>query len=146
MIVEGLEDLPGTPLEPGTICLHREDDEALGHVLGQVTAPGAGLHPLWAYIAPQRGIGTSINALCRLAGYSVDEGPMMGSIELELDGAILPEVKYRVEGEVVDIVRKEGRSVGVFDVLTYRERLVSPEGETVVTATNTFILPRKAQA
>lgn len=67
---------------------------------------------------------------------------MLGSTKLTYGEPLQVGVEYAVQGEVVDIVRKEGRS-GIFDILTFRERLLDPEGEEAASATNTFILPRR---
>lgn len=144
MTAEGFGHLPGTVLTPGRVSVTTADNDELVSILGGHWA-GGGLHPLWGYIAAQVGIGTGIEQLCALAGFSVDDGPMMGSIELEFRVQPEPGTEYRVTGEVVDIERKHGRS-GVFDLLTYRERLIGPDGEAAVVITNTFILPRRDEA
>jgi hypothetical protein len=99
-------------------------------------------HPLWAYIATQRGIDISVAELCALADFDVADGPMLGSTELTYAGPLKVGVDYEVRGEILGIVRKEGRS-GVFDILTFRERLIDPEYGEAAAATNTFILPRR---
>jgi hypothetical protein len=137
----GYEHLAGHPLAAGSAQVSAADDVELRSILGASTT-GRQLHPLWGYIAAQTGINTSIEDLCGLADFSVDDGPMMGSIELEYHHPIEPDTEYEVQGEVVDLVRKHGSS-GVFDLLTYRERLIGPDGQTVAVATNTFVLPRK---
>ena len=45
-------------------------------------------------------------------------------------------------GEVLGLERKHGRS-GTFDVMRYRERLLSGDA-LIASATSTFILPRRA--
>jgi hypothetical protein len=138
----GLEHLPGTELPAGSFTITPEEQARLVEALGR---EGSGEpHPVWAYIATQRGIGISVADLCALAGFDVDDGPMLGSVELTYSAPIELGVEYTVTGEVVGIERKQGRKAGTFDVLTFRERLVAPGGVEVATATNTFILPRRA--
>jgi hypothetical protein len=141
MASSGLEGLAGTPLPEGVFVITAEEDAELRDVIGSARAAAGLAHPLWAYIATQRGIGISVADLCRLADFDVADGPMLGSTELEYLGTLRSGVAYRVAGEVLDVVRKHGRS-GTFDVMRYRERLID-RAETVATATSTFILPRR---
>jgi acyl dehydratase len=134
---------PGTPLPSGTFTITPEENRRLAGVLG-AEPDDATAHPLWAYVATQRGIGVSVADLCALADFDVADGPMLGSVDMELHAPVRLGVEYRVTGEVLDIVRKEGRKTGPFDVMTYRERLLDAGGAEVVTTTNTFILPRRA--
>lgn len=141
MSVPGLEHLPGTALPEGSFTITPDEQHRLADSLGG--ASGDGAHPAWAYIATQRGIGISVADLCALADFDVNDGPMLGSVELIYAGEIEIGVEYRVTGEVVGIERKHGRKAGTFDIMTFRERLLAPDGAEVATSTNTFILPRR---
>jgi hypothetical protein len=140
MTAPGLEHLPGTELPAGSFTITPEEQARLAEGLGRDAPDEA--HAVWAYIATQRGIGIGIADLCALADFDVEDGPMLGSVELTYEGPIEIGVEYRVTGEVVGIERKQGRKAGTFDVMTFRERLLAPGGAEVATATNTFILPR----
>jgi hypothetical protein len=144
MSVPGLEHLPGTALPEGGFTITEEEDRQVLDVVGGDPAADGTAHPLWAYIATQRGIGISVADLCALADFDVNDGPMLGSTDLEYAGKLRIGVPYRVTGEVIDIARKAGRS-GTFDVMTFRERLVGEDGEAVASSTSTFILPRKGK-
>jgi hypothetical protein len=52
-------------------------------------------------------------------------------------------VPYRVQGEIVSLVRKTSRKLGVMDVLEYRLRLVDAEFRPVLETSNVWVLPRK---
>lgn len=145
MGVPGLEHLPGTPLPEGSFRISAEEDRRVLEVVGGKPSADGAAHPLWAYIAPQRGIGISVAELCALADFDVNDGPMLGSSELEYRKPIMIDVDYRVTGEVVSIARKHGR-IGTFDVLEFRESLLHPDdGALVAVSTSTYILPRKEQ-
>ncbi|HET6506998.1 MAG TPA: hypothetical protein VFG42_09425 [Baekduia sp.] len=133
----------GTPLPPGTFTITPEENRRLAGVLG-ADPEDTTAHPLWAYVATQRGIGIGVADLCALADFDVADGPMLGSVDMELRAPLAVGVEYRVTGEVLSIVRKEGRKTGPFDIMTYRERLLDGDGAEVVSTTNTFILPRRA--
>jgi hypothetical protein len=135
---------PGTELPAGSFTITPGEQGRLIGALGGTTFEGA--HLVWAYIATQRGIGISVADLCALADFDVDDGPMLGSVEMTYSRPIELGVEYRVTGEVVGIERKHGRKAGTFDVMTFRERLLAPDGAEVASATNTFILPRRETA
>jgi hypothetical protein len=139
--VPGLEHLPGTKLPEGSFTITESEQRRLADSLGSPSDGGA--HPVWAYIATQRGIGISVADLCALADFDVNDGPMLGSVEMTYARPLEVGVEYRVTGEVVAIERKHGRKAGTFDVMTFRERLIGPDGDEVATSTNTFILPRR---
>lgn len=139
---EQMAALAGHPLPAGTFVITAAEQAELLSVIGGEPPADGEAHALWAYVAPQRGIGIGIAELCALADYDVDDGPMLGSVRLECHVPLQIDETYDVEGEVVSLVRKSGRS-GIFDLLTYRERLVAADGAPVVQATNTFVLPRR---
>jgi len=142
MAVPGLENLPGRELPAGSFTIDAVENADLATVLEAPPPGGNEAHPLWAYIATQRGIDISVEELCALADFDVADGPMLGSTELTYGGPLKVGVDYEVKGEILDIVRKEGQS-GTFDILTFRERLLDAEGAEAAAATNTFILPRR---
>jgi hypothetical protein len=140
MTLQGYEHLPGLRLDPGHIAIDRAEATDLAAVLGTASPRTEQLHPLYAFIATQRGIGVSVPGLCRLVGRDLT-GAIMGGIDLELFADLAPDTTYSVEGEIVDFVRKTSSSLGEFDLLTYREWLAAPTGEVVARTTNTFIFP-----
>lgn len=142
MAAPGFEHLPGTELPAGSFTVTAEEDARVLEVVGGPSAPGGEAHPLWAYIAPQRGIGIGVAEICALADFDVADGPMLGSSELEMHEPILIGAPYRVTGRVLSIERKNG-SIGTFDVLAFREDLVAEDGTLVAASTSTYILPRK---
>jgi hypothetical protein len=141
MTAPGFEALPGTPLPEGSFTITEEDEDCVLDVVGGEPLEDGVAHPLWAYIAPQRGIGIGIAELCALADFDVNDGPMLGSSRLEYHRPLRIGVPYRVTGEVIDIVRKHG-SIGTFDLLEFREDLLDAN-ELVASSTSTYILPRR---
>jgi hypothetical protein len=143
MSVPGLEHLPGTELPAGTFTITAEEDARVLEVVGGEPSPDGTAHPLWAYIAPQRGIGISVADICALADFDVNDGPMLGSSELELHAGINLGEPYTVTGRVLSIDRKQG-SIGTFDLMAFREDLLDAGGKLVAVSTSTYVLPRKA--
>jgi hypothetical protein len=142
-MVTGFEHLPGTNLPAGEFTITPQEAERLTGALLAVPSPDDTAHPIWAYIATQRGIDISIAGLCALAEFDVADGPMLGSVEIEYGGPVRIGMRYRVTGEVVGLERKVGRKTGTFDILTYRLAMAGPDGAVVTRCTNTFILPRR---
>jgi acyl dehydratase len=142
MTAPGFEFLPGTPLPEGNFTITEEDERRVLEVVGGAPSTDGAAHPLWAYIAPQRGIGISVADICRLADFDVNDGPMLGSSHLEYIGPLRLGIRYRVTGEVLGIERKQG-SIGTFDILEFREELRLEDGELVAASTSTYILPRR---
>jgi hypothetical protein len=142
MVVTRFAALPGTILPEGTFVISPTEDRLVHEILGEEPSSTGRAHPLWAFIATQRGIGTSVAELCALAEFDVLDGPMMAGWNAEFAGELVTDYSYRVTGEVTDIVRKRGRS-GLFDLMTFVERLVDEHGHAVVATTTTFVLPRK---
>ena len=142
MTAPGFESLPGRALPEGTFTITEEDDRRVHAVVGGQPRDGGLAHPLWAYIAAQRGIGIGVADICALASFDVSDGPMLGSSHLEYHRPIMLGVPYRVTGQVLGIERKQG-SIGTFDVLEFREDLLCTDGELVASSTSTYILPRR---
>jgi hypothetical protein len=142
MSAPGLEHLPGTELPGGTFTITAQEDGNVLEVVGGEPAADGVAHPLWAYIATQRGIGISVADLCALADFDVNDGPMLGSSALEFHAPIRVGVEYHVTGRVLAIDRKQGGS-GTFDVMAFREDLLDADGAPVASSTSTYILPRK---
>jgi N-terminal half of MaoC dehydratase len=142
MSVPGLEHLPGTELPAGTFTITAEEDARVLEVVGGEPSGDGSAHPLWAYIAPQRGIGISVAEICRLADFDVADGPMLGSSELELHAPIRLGQEYTVTGRVLSIDRKHG-SIGTFDLMAFREDLLDADGNLVAASTSTYVLPRR---
>lgn len=100
-------------------------------------------HPIYYYIATQVAMGMTVAGLCAACEFDVNDGPMMGSSEVQFAGVLMTEVPYRVSGEILGLERKRSRKLGIMDVLTYRLRLLDPDGECVLTTENVWILPRR---
>jgi hypothetical protein len=142
--VIGFESLPGTAFTPGSFTISAAENVDLLAAIEAGVASDPGLaHPIWAYFATQRGIGASVADICALADFDVADGPMLGSVEVDYLAPLALDTEYRVTGQALGIDRKVGAKTGTFDILAYQLALEAPDGTTVATVTNTFILPRR---
>lgn len=143
MAVAGFEHLPGTSLSEGSFTITSKEAGDLEEAIHASPSADGGVHPIWVYIATQRGIDVSVAELCALADFDVADGPMLGSVQIDCAGPLQVDVPYRVTGEILDLERKVGRKAGTFDLLTYRLVMSAPGDVTVAACTNTFVLPRR---
>jgi acyl dehydratase len=144
------DDLPPAPDVAGVSLARAEtfeisaaDDAALCRSTGVEPATNGTAHPIWFYVATQVGMGKTVAGLCAACDFDIDDGPMMGGSRVDFAGVIRTGTRYRVEGEIKGLVRKRSRKLGVMDILEYELRLVTAEGECVLSTTNSWALPRR---
>jgi hypothetical protein len=144
MSAPGLEHLSGAVLPEGSFTITADENRRLSSLLGAEPDADGLAHPLYGYVAAQRGIGIDVEGLLAMADFPIADGPMLGSCRLEYERPLRVGVPYRVTGEIAGIERKSGRKAGTFDVLTVRETLTEPDGARAAAVANVFILPRRA--
>lgn len=131
--------LPG-----GHFTIDPEEDRRLAELVGGRSSADGSAHPIWAYIATQRGIGIELRDVFASVGFDMQAGgPMLGACELEFAAPLRTGVTYRVTGEIVGLEHKRGRRTGSFDLLWVRESLADPSGQRVASSLNGFVLPRE---
>jgi hypothetical protein len=121
-----------------------DENAALCRSSGVVPASDGSAHPIYYFIATQVAMGKTVAGLCTACEFNVDDGPMMGSSGVLFSAPLLVGESYRVTGEIMSLVRKKSRKLGVMDVLTYRLRLHrASDGTQVLQTDNVWVLPRK---
>lgn len=103
-------------------------------------------HPVYYYVATQVGMGMSVAELCKVCDFDIEDGPMMASSEVRFAAPLRTGISYRVSGEILSLVRKRSRRLGIMDMLTYRLRLHAPDGQTALETDNVWVLPRRGLA
>lgn len=149
-----MDDLPpapnvaGTSLDgTGTYTISAAENAALCQSTGVSPASDGSAHPIYYYIATQVAMGKTVAGVCETCEFNVEDGPMMGSSSVRFSGQLKVGEEYRVTGEILSLVRKRSRKLGVMDVLTYRLRLIPVTGSAAVAETdNVWVLPRKELA
>lgn len=141
-------DVAGVSLDGTRVfVVTAEQNAELCRSTGVSPATDGTAHPIWYYIATQVSMGKSVAGLCETCEFDVEEGPMMGSSGVRFSAPIMVGTPYKVTGEILSLVRKQSRKLGVMDVLTYRLRLVPAEGgEAILETDNVWVLPRKELA
>lgn len=131
-----------TGSQPYTISA--AENAALCASIGVRPAADGTAHPIYFYIATQVGMGQTVAGLCRVCEFNVEDGPMMAGSRVVFQRPLRTGQAYDIGGEIVSLVRKPSRKLGVMDMLEYVLRLSLPDGSPVLSTTNVWVLPRKA--
>ena len=129
---------------PDGVTVIREHEAWLGHEA--MIAPEDGtdqLHPLWPLIVGMRGMGLSVSELSALVELGPGEAIMFGELEMTQTAPLAVGTEYTVRGEIRDVIRREGRRAGVFDVVTFVLELYPSAGTVAATVVNSFVFVRK---
>ena len=149
-----MHDLPPAPAVAGTsldgskvFTISAEENAALCRSTGVEPAADGSAHPIYYYIATQVAMGKTVAGVCETCEFDVEDGPMMGSSGVRFTAPLMVGESYKVTGEILSLVRKLSRKLGVMDVLTYRLRLHPAAGGAALLETdNVWVLPRKELA
>jgi hypothetical protein len=123
-----------------------EENAKLCASTGTTPARDGTAHPVYYYIATQVAMGKTVAGVCEACEFDVEDGPMMGSSGVRFVRPLRIGESYKVTGEILSLVRKRSRKLGVMDVLTYRLRLHTLDGTQVLETDNVWVLPRKELA
>ena len=147
-------DSPPAPAVAGTsldgtkiFTITADENAALCRSTGVEPASDGSAHPIYYYIATQVAMGKTVAGVCETCEFDVDDGPMMGSSGVKFSEPLMVGQSYKVTGEILSLVRKQSRKLGVMDVLTYRLRLhKEADGSCILETDNVWVLPRKELA
>jgi len=145
------QDLPPPPQVAGVsldgehmFVISADENAALCRSTGAAPADDGAAHPIYYYIATQVAMGKTVAGLCATCEFDVEDGPMMGSSGVKFAAPLKVGQPYKVSGEILSLVRKRSRKLGVMDVLTYRLRLhEAASGAAMLETENVWVLPRK---
>jgi hypothetical protein len=139
---ESVRALEGTALPGGDFLIEQAENAKLCSILNCEPANDGTAHRLYAYVATQRAMGVTVDGLFAMFGLAMDEGPMLATTVLEFgSGPLKTATPYQVRGQIQKVERKQGRRLGVFDLVSVELQLLE-WGATVARATNSFVLPR----
>ncbi len=146
-----MDELPPAPNVAGVsldgekvFTISAAENDALCRSTGIEPAADGSAHPIYYYIATQVAMGKTVAGLCATCEFDVEDGPMMGSSGVKFAAPLKVGQPYKVSGEILSLVRKRSRKLGVMDVLTYRLRLhEAASGAAMLETENVWVLPRK---
>lgn len=140
-------DVAGLSLDGiDTVLISSAENRALCETMGVQPDPDGRAHPSYYYIATQIGMGLTVAELCAACDFDVADGPMMATSGARFHRPIMTEQPYRVRGTIAGLTRKQSRRLGTMDLLDYRLRLETLDGDSVVETHNVWVLPRGAKA
>ena len=149
-----MEEFPPAPNVAGTsldgtaiFTISADENAALCKSTRVEPSSDGTAHPIYYYIATQVAMGKTVAGVCETCEFDVEDGPMMGSSGVRFAQQLMVGQDYKVTGEILSLVRKKSRKLGVMDVLTYRLRLhPAAGGDAVLETDNVWVLPRKELA
>jgi hypothetical protein len=141
--LDELEALRGRSFPGGTYTIEPYRHWLMNDAVGDVPSTSGAASPMEIYYGAMGGLGVTLDELFALAGATAADGPMFGEAEIEQHRPLQVGETYTVRGEFTDVVRKEGRRAGVFDIVTFRLELVGGDGEVAGVSTNSFVFPRR---
>jgi hypothetical protein len=143
-------DLPPPPQVAGyslkgsqPYTISAAENAALCASIGVQPAHDGTAHPIYFYISTQVGMGQTVAGLCQVCEFNIEDGPMMAGSKVTFQQPLRTGQAYEVSGEIVSLVRKASRKLGMMDMLEYVLRLSLPDGTPVLSTTNVWVLPRK---
>jgi hypothetical protein len=118
-----------------------------GDAVGAEDDPAPHVHPVLVYYAAVQGSGITFQDIFDLLEADGDSGIMVGEQRFEFARPLEVGKEYAVEGGITDVVRKEGKRAGVFDIATFELRVLEPgTSEPVAVSTTSFVFPRREAA
>jgi hypothetical protein len=115
-----------------------------GDAVAAETDPSPYVHPVLVYYAAVQGSGVVFQDIFDLMEASADSGIMVGEQRFEFRAPLEVETEYEVDGGIVDVVRKEGKRAGVFDIATFELRVRERGADTpLAVSTTSFVFPRR---
>ena len=102
-------------------------------------------HPVWAFLAPQRGMGLTLAGLFEALGCPLSDGPVLGSFGARWHRPLVCDADFTVSGAVTSARRSRSRVLGVFDEVVLALELTDLDGAPVITSTYGFLLPRRGE-
>jgi len=102
------------------------------------------VHPVHAWLGATEGMGITWDELFAWFDASADDGPMIGEHVTQLHQPLKVDETYQVSGHVVSVQRKRGKTLGVFDIVTYQLDLHDEANDPVATCRNSIVFPRKS--
>lgn len=99
-------------------------------------------HPVFASIASLRALGVSIEQLCELCEFRLDDGPMLGEFAATFHRELQQGVTYRTEATIVSLDRRHSPRAGVLDRLRFEVRIGLADGTPAVDVRYLWLLPR----
>lgn len=137
-----VHSLVGHVFPAGSLRIERYEDWLVRDAVGAPTDVDAP-HPSWALFGAFRGMGADLTEIFRVFGTAAADGVLFGETSVEEVRPLRFEHDYVVTSRVVDVQRKRGFRIPVFDLVSYVVAIVDDDGEAV-RCCQTMVVPRAA--
>lgn len=141
--------LDGRELPGGELTVEAHESAIADYALLAPDVDTDHAHPLWLLVLALRGMGISVDELCRLAGQRPQDTLLFGNCEIAQRRPVRVGHRFRMTASAGPVTRKESRGGGRLDFVTVRVEVHDtaddphPDGP-VGTVTNGFIFKRGA--
>lgn len=133
------DDLRGKRLPGARFCITPEDVLVLSKLCG---SPSSAPSPIFAMVAALRGLGITLDEMCRLCEFELAAGPMLGECAMRFGSQLQQGLFYRTEVEIHGIDRKYSATSGVIDRLRFAVALFAADTDCAAEVELTWLLPR----
>lgn len=110
------------------------------------SVPRSEPHPIMAFIGAQQGMGMTVAGLFAWLNSDVEDGPLLANCDMQFARPLEVSRSYTVTGVIESIQRKQGRSLGTFDLVTCVFRLIEDSGDEAAVVRNTYAIGREGGA
>lgn len=133
-------DLPGD-----TTTITGVESAIADHALLNPTASKTA-HPLWFLIIALRGMGISVDELCRLAHQGPNDTLLFGTCEIEQNAPLAVGSTYRSTARIVETDRRNTRDGSILDSITIEVRLFDESGSEAGSVVSVYLFKRGNQS
>jgi hypothetical protein len=139
---EVMHELVGWTFPGGTTSIEHWQNFLLTDVMCHAPLPDDLVHPAACFNTPLAGMGMSFADFFAVCHAESDDAIRAGEYTFDIHRPLREDIEYRVEGHIVDVVRKRGGRIGLFDLVTFVLTMTQPDGEVALTATNSWVFLR----
>ena len=140
--IEEMQALVGFEFPGREVNIERWENVLIHDVTGLGPPEHGYAHPIHAFSTPLSGMGMSYQQLFDLCRAESAEAIRAGGYDFEYHHPLREGATYRTEGSIISVERKRGRRAGLFDLVTFKLRLIDESGAVALTATNQWMFLR----
>jgi hypothetical protein len=138
-----LQALVGYRFPGGTVTISHWENVLLSDVMGVPPLPDGLVHPAALFHVTVAGGGMGIAEIFALFRAESDEAVRGGEFHWRFEDQLREDTPYAASGEVVAVERKQSRTLGPMDAVTFLFQLRDPEtGDLVAEARPTWLFLR----
>ena len=99
-------------------------------------------HPVFSSVVTLKALGVTIDQLCTLCEFRLEDGPMLGEFTTRFLVPLQQDLRYTTEATIESIDRTHSARAGVLDRLRFAVRICLPNGAVAAEARYLWLLPR----